>query len=172
MFRKSKKKVGYKMKFFKPDFEFEHFTDITIDFLKTKGVKAIFSDLDSTLTAHDQLGDEQFAKWHNVLEDNGIKLVVVSNNSQGRVDRFTKPYHILGYGRCNKPSIGVLRNIMKEIGVSSDQSIFLGDQLFTDVLCGKRLKMRTVLVKPLGEEHEPWTVRWKRGIEASIKKRW
>lgn len=160
------------MKFFKPDYEFDHFTDLSIELLKKDNVTTIFSDLDSTLAAHDQLGDHDFTKWHEKLENNGITLVVVSNNSQGRVDRFTKPYKIIGYGRCKKPTISTIRKIMHEIGVKSSNSIFLGDQLFTDVLCGKRLGMKTVLVKPLGEEHEPWTVRWKRGLEASIKKRW
>lgn len=160
------------MKFFKPDYDFEHFTDVSLQFLKEHNIHAIFSDLDSTLAAHDQLGDDDFSKWHEILEANDIKLVVVSNNSQGRVDRFTKPYHILGYGRCSKPAPSKIKRIMEEIGVNSRNSIFLGDQLFTDVLCGKLLKMKTVLVMPLGEEHEPWTVRWKRGLEASIKKRW
>jgi uncharacterized protein len=160
------------MKFFKPDFEFEHFSDLSLDLLKQHNVKAIFSDLDSTLAAHDELGDDDFTKWHERLESVGVKLVVVSNNSQGRVDRFTKPYDIIGYGRCNKPLPSKIKKIMGEIGVTSSDSLFLGDQLFTDVLCGKMLEMKTVLVHPLGEEHEPWTVRWKRGLETSIKKRW
>ncbi|MCT8139352.1 YqeG family HAD IIIA-type phosphatase [Anaerobacillus sp. CMMVII] len=160
------------MKIFKPDYEYEHFTNVSLDFLKEHNIHAIFSDLDSTLAAHDQLGDAQFTSWHEKLEASDVKLIVVSNNSQGRVDRFTKPYNILGYGRCNKPAPSKIKNIMAEIGVDSTNSIFLGDQLFTDVLCGKLLKMKTVLVKPLGEEHEPWTVRWKRGLEASIKKMW
>ncbi len=160
------------MKFLKPNYEFEHFTDVSLDFLRNHNVKAIFSDLDSTLAAHDELGDDEFTKWHEKLESNGVKLIVVSNNSQGRVDRFTKPYNIIGYGMCGKPLPSKIKKIMNEVGVTSDDSLFLGDQLFTDVLCGKMLGMKTVLVHPLGEEHEPWTVRWKRGLEASIKKRW
>lgn len=160
------------MQYLKPDYQFEHFTDVSLELLKDNNIKAIFSDLDSTLTAHNQLGDEQFMKWHEKLESLGVKLVVVSNNSQGRVDRFTKPYDIVGFGRCNKPTKTKITNIMNEIGVTSNNSFFLGDQIFTDILCGKRLKMKTILVKPLGEEHEPWTVRWKRGLEARIKKRW
>lgn len=160
------------MGFLKPDYEFEHFADLSMELLKELKIKAIFSDLDSTLAAHDQLGDEAFTKWHEKLESNQVKLIVVSNNSQGRVDRFTKPYQIIGYGKCNKPTTSKIEKIMKEMGVTNENSLFLGDQLFTDVLCGKRLKMKTVLVKPLGEEHEPWTVRWKRGIEKTIKKRW
>jgi HAD superfamily phosphatase (TIGR01668 family) len=160
------------MKYLKPDYQFEHFTDVSLELLNDNNIRAIFSDLDSTLTAHNQLGDEQFAKWHEKIESIGVKLVVVSNNSQGRVDRFTKPYDIVGFGRCNKPTTSRMLKIMGEIGVTSSDSFFLGDQLFTDILCGKLLKMKTILVKPLGEEQEPWTVRWKRGLEESIKKRW
>ncbi len=160
------------MRIFKPDYELEHFTDVSLQFLKKHNIQVIFSDLDSTLTAHDQLGDAEFTKWYEKLTANKIKLIVVSNNSQGRVDRFTKPYNIKGYGRCKKPLINNIRKIMEEVGARSSNSLFLGDQLFTDVLCGKRLHMKTVLVLPLGIEHEPWTVRWKRGLEASIKKMW
>lgn len=160
------------MKFFKPDYELKHFTDLSLQLLKEQNIKAIFSDLDSTLAAHDQLGDNEFTKWHDQLEKNDIKLIVVSNNNQNRVDRFTKPYNILGYGKVGKPTVTKIRNIMDKYGLTSENSLFLGDQLFTDVWCGKRLGMKTVLVHPLGIEHEPWTVRWKRGIESSLKKRW
>lgn len=160
------------MKYFKPDYEFEHFTDLSMNLLNNQNIKAIFSDLDSTLAAHGQIGTDEFKKWHQDLVDNQIKLIVVSNNSQVRVDRFTKPNNIIGYGRCKKPTTSTIKKIMQEVGVHSGNSLFLGDQLFTDVLCGKWLGMKTVLVKPLGQEHEPWTVRWKRGLEANIKKRW
>ena len=160
------------MNYFKPTYEFEHFTDMNIAFLEEKKIKVIFSDLDSTLASHDQLGDHQFTKWYEKLKKNGTELVIVSNNSQGRVDRFTKPYNIKGYGKCNKPAIKKIESIRKSLNVPKENCVFLGDQIFTDVVCGKRLGVATVLVKPVGEEHEPWNIKLKRKIEMIIKKRW
>lgn len=160
------------MKYFKPSYEIEHFTDLSLTLLQEKKIKVIFSDLDSTLAAHNQLGDHQFTKWHEKLKKYNIQIVVVSNNSQDRVDRFTKPYNILGYGKCNKPGTAKIEKIMKKLNVEPNDSLFLGDQMFTDVVCGKRLGMQTVLVNPVGAEHEPWNIKLKRKIELIIKRRW
>lgn len=160
------------MKYFQPDFELEHFSDITEQWLKANGIKFIFSDLDSTLAVHDQIGDKEVEKWVAILKKNGVTLAIVSNNSQSRVDRFAKAYGIIGYGMSNKPFPGKIKQRMKELGATPENSLFLGDQLFTDIWCGKRLKMKTALVKPIGEEHEPWNIRLKRILERIIKKSW
>ena len=160
------------MKYFKPDFELQHFSEITPEFLKENNIQFIFSDLDSTLAIHDQVGDHEVANWIAMLKENHVTLAIVSNNSQGRVDRFTKAHDIVGFGMCNKPGGKKIRNRMKELGATSQVSLFLGDQLFTDVWCGKRLDMRTALVHPIGIEHEPWNIKLKRSLEKLIRKSW
>ena len=41
---------------------------------------------------------------------------------------------------------------MKEFGVSPQQTALIGDQLFTDILCGNLCGCMTVLVEPYAEE--------------------
>ncbi|WP_227521496.1 YqeG family HAD IIIA-type phosphatase [Bacillus alkalisoli] len=160
------------IQYFKPDFELHHFFDITAEWLQTNKIKTIFSDLDSTLAIHDQPGGEDLKVWIEMLKSQNVQLVIASNNSQGRVERFCKPFDIIGFGKCAKPLPNVLLKHMKEIGATSNTSIFLGDQLFTDIWCGKLLDMRTVLVKPIGMEHEPIQIVLKRKLEAVVRKRW
>ncbi|MFA9557974.1 YqeG family HAD IIIA-type phosphatase [Evansella sp. AB-rgal1] len=160
------------MIYFKPDYLFEHYSDITGKWLDDNGITHIFSDLDSTLAAHDQGGDEQFEKWLQLLHDHNVQLVILSNNNQGRVDRFTKPYDLRGYGMANKPATTKIKGIMREVQAKPNSSLFLGDQLFTDVWCGKRLGMKTVLVHPIGPEHEPWNISLKRKVESFVRKQW
>ncbi|MBU9712271.1 YqeG family HAD IIIA-type phosphatase [Evansella tamaricis] len=160
------------MKYFKPDYLFEHFSDITMTWLVNNNIDHIFSDLDSTLTAHNQQGNNTFEKWFRLLQEHNISLIILSNNSQGRVDKFTEPYGISGYGMANKPATVKIKKIMEDAGAESEKSLFLGDQLFTDVWCGKRLGMKTALVQPIEPEHEPWNVSLKRKLESSIRKRW
>ncbi|MDG5789062.1 HAD-IIIA family hydrolase [Evansella sp. AB-P1] len=160
------------MSYFKPDFLFEHFTDITLTWLKNHSITHIFSDLDSTLAGHNQLGDEQFEKWLNELNNSNIQLIILSNNSQGRVDRFIKSYNMKGYGMANKPGTGKVKKIMAEVGATADKSLFLGDQIFTDIWCGKRLGMKTVLVHPVEPEREPWNITLKRKMESIVRRQW
>lgn len=160
------------MKYFQPDFELEHFSNITEEWLQKHGIQFIFSDLDSTLAIHDRIGDEEVERWISQLKKNNVTLAIVSNNSQGRVDKFANAYGIIGYGMMNKPFPNKIKEKMAELGATPANSLFLGDQLFTDIWCGKRLGMRTALVKPIGEEHEPWNIRLKRILERMVKKSW
>ncbi|WP_088105563.1 YqeG family HAD IIIA-type phosphatase [Halalkalibacter urbisdiaboli] len=160
------------MKYFKPDFELQHFSEITATWLQQNNIRTIFSDLDSTLAVHDQHGDEDVEKWVEILKKENVQLVIASNNSQERVDRFCKPFGIIGFGKCNKPSPHRVNQHMKDLQAQPETSLFLGDQLLTDIWCGKRLSIRTALVHPIGQEHEPIQIVLKRKIEAWIKKRW
>ncbi|GAE35906.1 YqeG family HAD IIIA-type phosphatase [Halalkalibacter akibai] len=160
------------MKFFKPDFELQHFSDITKEWLQQHHVQTIFSDLDSTLATHDQPGDDDLKDWIAMLKQQNVQLVIASNNSQARVDRFCKPHGILGFGKCKKPSASEVRKHMTELEAKDETTIFLGDQLFTDVWCGKNVGIRTALVNPIGQEHEPIQIVFKRKIEKWIKSRW
>ncbi|WP_216829543.1 YqeG family HAD IIIA-type phosphatase [Alkalihalobacterium elongatum] len=160
------------MRYFQPDFELKHFTEITSEWLKANNIKTILSDLDSTLAIHHQPGGTDVEEWVSMLKETGVELAIISNNSQGRVDRFSEPLGIHGLGRSGKPAIGKIERYMQKMGAKKETSLFLGDQLFTDVWCGKRLKMRTALVHPVGEEHEPWNIRLKRVFERLIRRRW
>lgn len=167
-----KLKAVVNMNYFKPDYEIHHFSEITPEWLIENEIKTIFSDLDSTLAIHNQPGDDDLKNWIFMLKQSDVQLVIVSNNSQERVDRFCEPFHIIGFGRCKKPSASIIRQHMQKIGAHNRTSLFLGDQLLTDIWCGKRLDMRTALVKPIGKEHEPLQIFLKRKLEGLIKKRW
>ncbi|WP_026675013.1 YqeG family HAD IIIA-type phosphatase [Alkalihalobacterium bogoriense] len=160
------------MKYFKPDFALHHFSDITPKWLERYNIKTIFSDLDSTLAIHNKLGDKEVEQWIEMLREEKVTLVIVSNNNQSRVDKFCNPYQIHGYGHCNKPTVTEIQKHMRTVGATKETSLFLGDQVFTDVWCGKRLGMKTGLVAPIGAEHEPIQIKVKRKVENIIRKFW
>lgn len=43
---------------------------------------------------------------------------------------------------------------MKLMGTDLESTIFIGDQLFTDVWGAKRIGMRNILVRPIGKKEE------------------
>lgn len=64
------------------DFAFRKTVNITPDFLKKHGVKGLILDVDNTLTTHDHpVPAKGIREWLENMKNNGIKLIIVSNNS-------------------------------------------------------------------------------------------
>ncbi|GAE25152.1 HAD superfamily phosphatase [Halalkalibacter wakoensis JCM 9140] len=112
------------MKYFKPDFELNHFSDITSDWLQKQNIKTIFSDLDSTLASHDRQAGDDLKQWIAMLKQNNVKLIIASNNSQSRVDLFCEPNGIIGFGKCKKPAASEINKHVSEVGATKDTSLF------------------------------------------------
>ena len=69
--------------------------EITADKLKSLGIKGIITDLDNTLiewNRHD--ATDEIANWLKAMEDEGIKVIIASNNNEERVKRFAEPLGI------------------------------------------------------------------------------
>lgn len=155
----------------KPNYIFQHYTEITPAWCVQEKVKFILSDLDGTLVAWNESADETFVSWYKSIEEVGVGLIVVSNNNNKRVQEFVDVCKLVGYARCNKPSTKKIQQELFDKGLQRDTTIFLGDQLFTDVWCGKKLGVRTALVSPLGD-YEPIQTSSKRWLEKVVKKTW
>lgn len=156
----------------KPDFYFEKYSDITKDWLLRNNIRTVLSDLDGTLVEHNQGMDKEFEDWYeNVLQQVDCTIIIASNNTQERVDLFTNPKKLVGYGKCSKPFGNKITQELILKGLNPETTLFLGDQVFTDIWIGKKLGMKTALVKPLGE-YEPMVTKVKRGIEKMLLKWW
>lgn len=155
----------------KPVFFLDSYEEITRDFIKAHNIRTILSDLDGTLAPENERGDSNFKRWLEMLEGEDVSLVVVSNNGQSRVDNFTKEHRLIGYGRCRKPSIEKIERNLFHKGMNPETTLFLGDQLFTDIWCGNRLGVRTALVKPI-PGREKWKTKIKRNPEKVLFRLW
>lgn len=155
----------------KPNYIFQHYTDITPSWCVKEKVKFILSDLDGTLAAWNEGADDTFVSWYKSIEEVGTGLIVVSNNNEKRVQEFVNVCKLVGYGNCKKPSTHKIQKELFDKGLEKETTIFLGDQLFTDVWCGKKLGIRTALVSPLGD-YEPIQTSSKRWLETIVKKTW
>lgn len=149
----------------------EHFSELTPQWLKENHVKFILADLDGTLAPHDGKMDERFERWYKEIEAVGVGVIIVSNNKEERVKPILEKHHLYGIWKAGKPSA---RKIVDEIivrGLNIDTSIFIGDQLFTDLWVAKKLSMRSVWVKKIPAK-EPLYEIPKRMIEKLVWKRW
>ena len=159
------------MSFYTPTVRLRKFTQLTPEFLKSMGIRAIVTDLDDTLAARNCfLPEEEVALWVAGMLNEGIQICIVSNNHKKRTEDFASPLGIPCFYEAKKPLKPAVLKALKEMGTTPDDTILLGDQLFTDMVVAKRCHMKSVLVDPVGT-FGGWFVQFKRKIEAPLRKK-
>lgn len=137
-----------------PDRIFESFRDVTPEFLKDIGVKALLLDIDNTLVTYDdpEPTDEVLC-WLEDLEKNGISAAFVSNNSDpARVERFNKELGLFAVSRAKKPFARGFLSALDALGVERKHAASLGDQIFTDVWAARNAGIYAFLVPPIKDK--------------------
>lgn len=133
-----------------PDLFVKSIYSIDLEDLLRRGIKAIITDLDNTLVSwDDSLPNQRLADWLQGVQAQGFSVFIVSNNSQGRVQKFAKAFGVPAISKAIKPRRGAFRTACKSMGVKPEEVAIVGDQLFTDVLGGNRLGVYTILVLPV-----------------------
>jgi len=156
------------MKRFFPDEYVDSIHHIDYEGLVNKGVKNLIFDIDNTIEPYDiEKPSEKNAALLKRLKIMGFTILLVSNNSKGRVEKFNEELKLPARFKARKPLISAVAKIMGEAGARADNTVFIGDQVFTDVWCAKRLGVYAILVKPIATRDE-FSVRLKRGIERKI----
>lgn len=129
---------------------FGSFSEITPEFLLSIGVRSVLVDIDNTLAPYEAPDPNQkVINWFASLRANGISAALMSNNDAQRVHRFNKSLHLPAYFDCKKPSTKCYISALSRLGHDRAETCVIGDQIFTDVLAGKRLGLRAILVPPI-----------------------
>ena len=88
------------------------------------------------------------------LKKIGFKCCLISNNQEPRVKMFNEPIQVDYVYNAHKPSTKNYRKAMEIMGTDETNSVFIGDQLFTDVWGAKRTGISNILVKPIHPKEE------------------
>ena len=81
---------------------------------------------------------------------------------------FNSVLGIPAYFKAKKPWRRNLLRAMADMGVSPEQTVLMGDQIFTDILGANLCGMRSVLLDPLSPDPSA-TVRFKRSLEGFLR---
>ena len=155
-----------------PDYVFSEFTDITADFLISHGIKALVIDVDNTLAPYEQeLPDQKTIDWFKTLVDNGIKAALISNNKNDRIEKYNSLLSLPAYPDSKKPSTKAILRAIEQMGVDTESTAGLGDQLLTDTLAVHRLDMISLIVPPI-KDKKTLFFRFKRLLEKPFMKRY
>ncbi|MCR4922501.1 MAG: YqeG family HAD IIIA-type phosphatase [Lachnospiraceae bacterium] len=132
------------------------------------GVRGIIFDIDNTLVKHDAPADRRAVELFERLHKIGFKMVLLSNNKEGRVKSFQKKVLYCDYiYDAGKPSKKGYIKAMELMGTKRENTVSIGDQLFTDVLGSRGAGVRMFLVDPI-DKKEKYYIVLKRILEKPI----
>ena len=137
------------MPLFRPRYLARHVTDLPASFFTEKGVRAIILDLDNTLTTHgNPVPAQGVPEWIAAMKAAGLRLAILSNNYRSRVEPFARLLGLEFVSFAGKPlPFGAVR-ACKRWGLRRKETVLIGDQIFTDMICGNLAGIPTVLVEP------------------------
>lgn len=127
-----------------------------IDFKKyyDNGYRGIIFDVDNTLVPHGAPQDERSLKLLNELKSIGFKVLFLSNNKEERVKTFNEPVDCMYIYKGGKPGTKGYIKAMEMLGTDTDNTMFVGDQIFTDIWGANRANIYSILVKQIDKKEE------------------
>ena len=140
---------------------------IPFEKLYEEGYRGVIFDIDNTLVPHGAPADERAKKLFVRLKEIGFQSCLISNNQKPRVEMFNEEIGTKYICNAHKPSTKNYIRAMELMGPDRSNTLFVGDQLFTDVWGAKRAGMRNILVKPIHPKEEIQIV-LKRRLEAVV----
>lgn len=149
----NKTKVGFDLGRLIPDRIFADIYEITPDYLISIGIKALVLDIDNTLVTYDDPEPTpSVLRWFKAMNEKGIQISFVSNNHAERVELFNKNLGYFAKADAKKPFGKYIREAMRYMGTTPENTLFIGDQIFTDIFAGKCQGLRAFLVPPIKDK--------------------
>ena len=135
----------------RPDRVFDGYEQIEGQELARRGIRLLLADLDNTLVPYRVTEPSvEVVAWKKALEENGIQLFLLSNSRKpGRAQRFAEKLGIPYQGHSGKPKRGGYLRAMERMGCTPEQTVMVGDQIFTDTLGANNAGVIPLLVEPI-----------------------
>lgn len=129
--------------------------DIDFEDYYAKGYRGIIFDIDNTLVRHNMPADKRAKQLFHRLKKIGFEFCFTSNNKEPRVKKFCQDvegkYYIY---KANKPSVKGYEKAMRLMQTDKSNTLFVGDQLFTDIFGANRAGIHSILVRPIHPKEE------------------
>ncbi|MBQ9983729.1 MAG: YqeG family HAD IIIA-type phosphatase [Lachnospiraceae bacterium] len=152
--------------------------DIPIESYYEKGYRGILFDIDNTLVPHNEPVDEKALVFIHRLKEIGFQVCLISNNGEERVKTFADPLEVKYVYKAWKPAKRGYVEGMEILGTSLENTLFVGDQIFTDIWGANRAGMYSILLDPINPKEEiqiilkripeklvKWLYRRKKGLQ-------
>lgn len=150
----------------KPDHNLKNIYEIDLNLLKEQGIRAIFFDLDSTIMVS-KSGEynEKTEKWLKEVEEDFFIAVISNNTKHEYLEQVRNISSFQVIGNAKKPSTKAMKKLLSKICIKPNEVVIVGDRPLTDILAGKLLGAKTILVDSINAENEGPATRFVRWLE-------
>lgn len=153
--------------FLKPDYNLKNVYDINFDELKQKGIKCLMFDLDSTVMVSKSANFlPETVEWFNTFLNNFNVAIISNNKNDEYIAKVSQIAPCKVIGRANKPNPKIMSDYLISINVAPENAVMIGDRPLTDILAGKLLGCKTILVGSINKT-ENLPTRFVRALERS-----
>ena len=118
------------------------------------GYRAIIFDIDNTLVPHGAPADQRAIALFKRLHALGYQTMMLSNNKEPRVKMFCDAVDAEYIYKAGKPNPANYREAMKRMHTDEKNTLFVGDQIFTDGWGANKAGIYSILVKPIHPKEE------------------
>lgn len=150
----------------KPDFNLKNIYEIDLNLLKNLGIKAIFFDLDSTImVSKSGCYSPEADAWLKTVKEDFFVAVISNNKNKCYLEKVRSVSNFQIIGNAGKPSTKAMRELLAENNMLPEEVVIVGDRPLTDILAGKLLGSKTILVGSINHENECALTRFVRWLE-------
>ena len=154
-----------------PDMYQKSIYHIDYEKLKSDGIKCLLFDLDNTcVPTKEKNPNKKLIEQFDKLKDLGFKVIISSNAGKKRLKPFKKTLDVDCSYSSRKPLKGKFNKIMKKFGYDLSETAIIGDQIFTDILGGNKVGIKTILINPMSSYDLPIT-KISRMLERKVMKK-
>ena len=137
-----------------PNMYAENFYNIDIDYLKEIGINNFIIDIDGTiLKVDDTFVPQKMQTKFKLLKENNIKICLLSNNSEERVEPVAKTLGVPFIANSKKPKKEAFDKALNILKSPKEQTTMIGDQMMSDIKGANEYGLYTILVKPIDKHN-------------------
>ncbi|HBN84049.1 MAG TPA: YqeG family HAD IIIA-type phosphatase [Clostridiales bacterium] len=154
-----------------PDHMIPSFDRLDLEDLRQRNIDTILLDIDNTLVGYKCIEPTPMVEeWIASLRNEGFKVGIVSNATRKRTEIFCKNLGVVYIHRAAKPLRFGIRKALIQLDSRPEHTAFLGDQIFTDMVCANKTGCYSILVKQISKD-ESLYCKFKRIFEQKIRKK-
>lgn len=122
--------------------------------LYKKGYRGILFDIDNTLVPHGEDSTKEIDALFRRIQGIGFKTLLLSNNSEERIQRFLRNIDSLYIYDAGKPGVQNYEKAVEMLGIGKKEAVCIGDQIFTDIYGANKSGIDNILVQYIRKKNE------------------
>lgn len=150
----------------KPDYNVISLFDIDFTELKNNSISVLMFDLDSTvMPSKSGVFPDEVKKLLENLKKDFVVAIISNNKNEAYIEKVKKACDFDVIGHANKPNPKVMQQYLDTLCKKPSEAVMIGDRPLTDILAGKLLGCKTILVDSITKDTENIQTRFVRRLE-------